>query len=98
MPLLHLSSLGEILRLPSICLILLILNNAFQLLDLNFSECSELKLFLLVPQCGISNQGRVIHLEDFQLLVRRRQFGLKLLSFHALDLLYFVDLLLVYFI
>ena len=65
---------------------------------MNFSESSELNLFLLILEGRVSNQLRMVHLENFQFLVSSRKFGLELLTFKRLDFLDFINLPFVDFI
>ena len=77
---------------------LLLFKHPTELLDLNFSESSELNLLLLILESCVSDQLRMVHLKNFELLVSSRKFRLELLAFKSLNLLNFINLLFVNFI
>ena len=77
---------------------LLLFKHPTELLDLNFSESSELNLLLLILESCVSDQLRMVHLKNFELLVSGRKFRLELLAFKSLNLLNFIDLLFINFI
>ena len=71
---------------------LLIFKHATERLDLNFSESTELNLLLLILKCCVSDQLRMVHLKNFELLVSSGKLGLELLAFKRLYLLDFINL------